>query len=378
MPAEEALFNILLAEDSGACAAGIAPLTPVAADIMEAYTNWLGAGNQAEMHYLENHLPIREDPVLLLDGAKSIISLAFPYPAASQRLRTLPAIATYAQGDDYHDVLRTRLSGVTERLKALFGGDYRICIDSAPIFERYWAEICRIGTRADNGLITIPGYGTRIFLAEILTTLPISTFIPDPPSPVARHIPNLTLKKEKEGSGIPCECTHCGACRRVCPAGALRADSTVNARRCLSYLTIEHKGEWTSEGLEAMSTPAGKRTLFGCDLCQSCCPLNSHAQKENPAATTQSATLPLYHSAPAKAGEIYGITPAGAGEISERRHPLPEFSPRPRILTLTAEDILALTQPEFSLIFKGSPIKRAKLAGLQRNALNTLPNDPDS
>ena len=342
---KELMFDLLISEESGACAAGVAPIGETPAFVMEAYGNWLSAGRGARMDYLANHLPIRRNPALLLEGAKTVISLAFPYPDGRERAKSLPAIASYAQGMDYHDVLRSRLTGVTERLKAIYGGNYRICIDSAPIFERYWAEKCRIGKRCDNGLIVVNGYGTRVFLAEILTTLPPDTF----PFP----LPCSHIAGESTVMNSAQECTHCGACRRICPAGALQEDSTVDARRCLSYLTIEHRGEWDREGNSAMSTPAGRHTLFGCDLCQKVCPLNSRDALRFGSLRDSEYSEPV---------------PADSDKVA----PLPEFLPRPEILTLTSEDITMMTPADFSRGFKGSPLKRSKLAGLLRNALNTM------
>lgn len=329
---------------AGACAIGFAPIGEMPDEEMERYRRWLADGHQAGMEYMANHEAIRRNPRLLLEGAQTIISLAFPYPDGSERPKSLPAIASYAQGSDYHDVLRTRLKGLTERLKADLGGEYRICIDSAPIFERFWAEKCGIGQRADNGLIAVPGYGTRVFLAEIITTLNISEITEISTLPIPSRDSGDSCKEDST-----MDCIHCGACRRACPAGALQPDSTVDAGRCLSYLTIEHRGEWDAIGEKAMSTPAGRHTLFGCDLCQRVCPINRMLKR-------------------------------GTGKHTEgATEPLPELLPRPEIVALTSEEIIRMNQTEFSSLFKGSPIKRAKLAGLRRNALNTQgPDEKES
>ena len=314
---------------AGAISAGCAALHPVDPLDAETFAKWLDKGHNAGMGYMANHRQLRLDPSGLLLESRSIISLAFGYAPRQQRSAELQQIAQFAYGADYHDVLRRRLETSVESLKIAFGGDYRICIDSAPLLERYWAEKCGVGSRCDNGLIAVPRYGTRILLAEILTSLPL-------------HI--LSAGTERAGdlsdpaSGNASEsgkCTHCGACRRACPAGALQPDSTVDARRCLSYLTIEHRGEWDETGVEAMRSEAGRNTLFGCDICQRVCPLNRY----NP-----------------------------PSEIIE-------FNPSDRILALSAADVAAMSQEGFSRTFKGSPIKRSKLAGLMRNALNSI-EDP--
>lgn len=333
---------------SGACAVGFASVGETPPEIMSAFGRWLSEGNAAGMGYLHNHIPIRRDPGLLLEDTRTVISLAFPYYSSRKRENSLPQLASYALGSDYHDALRSRLQRTIEALKSVFGGEYRICIDSAPIFERHWAERCGIGTRCDNGLISVPGFGTRVFLAEILSTVDFPLkggflLSGDRPAAISTDREGCAGNQDgREPAPITQEilagwsCTHCGACRRACPAGALQTDSTVDARRCLSYLTIEHRGEWDEEGRAAMSTAAGRRTLYGCDLCQNACPLNRRAETERPDAA------------------------------------LPEFRPRPELLTLTAEAARALTQTDFSQLFRGSPVKRAKLAGLLRNAANIL------
>lgn len=341
-------YELSIMNCSGARAVGFASVGETPPEVMAAYARWLSEGNAAGMGYLHNHIPIRRDPRLLLEDTRTVISLAFPYYSSQKRENSLPQLASYALGADYHDALRSRLQSVVEALKEAYGGEYRICIDSAPIFERMWAERCGIGTRCDNGLISVPGFGTRVFLAEILSTVDFSVeggFLLDGHSTSdISSDQDSDAKAEDRVEHVPItremlddwSCTHCGACRRACPAGALQTDSTVDARRCLSYLTIEHRGEWDEEGRAAMSTAAGRRTLYGCDLCQNACPLNRRAETERPDAA------------------------------------LPEFRPSPELLTLTAEAARALTQTDFSQLFRGSPVKRAKLAGLLRNATNIL------
>ena len=281
---------------------------------------WLGEGHHASMSYMERYEALRSNPDLLLEGTKSIIVVAFNYTPDRWRDKSLPQIAAFAYGEDYHDVIRRRLLCGVELLKEQAGGEWRICVDSAPIFERAWAERSGLGSRCDNGLIAIPGAGTRILLAEILSTLEME------------QLQNMLPLPE----GVPAVneemCLHCGACTRSCPTGALQPDTTVDARKCLSYQTIEHRGEWSAGFLSQVREERIAIPLFGCDICQNVCPLNN----------------PL----------LYPVTPTT----------ISEFSPSPEILTLTAREVLDLTQSDFSRIFKGSPIKRAKLAGIQRNA----------
>lgn len=318
---------------AGAIAVGICEIGNVPEEHMESLRTWLSTGMNAGMGYMGNHEELRRDPRGLLEGARSIVSMAYPY-AESKRPASLPQIASYAFGEDYHDLLRRRLTKAAEELESLYGGEYRICIDSAPVFERYWAERSGVGRRCDNGLIAVKGYGTRVLLAEIITTLEIEK----------------AAFTQGEDSGIQNDnimdiCLHCGACRRACPAGALQMDSRVDARRCLSYLTIEHRGDWDAEGVEAMKTPAGRNTLFGCDICQNVCPLNR---------------------APLKWIESEGVLAQGYN--SEDSKISPELLSR--LETITAAEVEAMTQADFSRLFKGSAIKRTKLTGLKRNAGN--------
>lgn len=203
----------------------------------------------------------------------------------------------YARGDDYHEVVRERLSAMADEISGLWGGDTRVCVDTAPLRERYWAMKAGLGFIGRNNHLIIPGHGSYFFLGEILTTL---RFHPDTP--------------------LETGCGNCHRCIDACPGGALTPDGAIDTRRCLSYLTIEHRGE-LPEG-----TRLGNR-IYGCDECQRACPHNRQA-----AAT------------------------------AERR-----FHPRPAIMSLTRDDIDSMTQEQFSTIFSHSAVKRAKLAGLKRN-----------
>lgn len=293
----------------GAVAVGFASAAEVEAEVMSRYRRWIGEGNAAGMDYLARHAILKVHPRSVLEDVSTVISVAFSYAPGRRRDPSLPHIACYAYGLDYHDVLRSRLSPVVDSLKTEHGGSWRICIDSAPIPERYWAMRCGVATRCRNGSVAVDGFGTYIFLAEILTSLEIA---PDEPT-----------------EGV---CAECGACVRSCPQNAIAKDGTVDARRCINYLTIEHRGDWEGEMKGYMSTPAARHSLFGCDICQDVCPLNR------------------------------GIPPSG----------IDEFQSREGILSLTAEDVAAMDREEFSRFFKGSPIKRGRYEGLLRNAKNCL------
>lgn len=283
---------------AGAVAFGIAACSPVSPLERRRYLDWLGRGDNAAMDYMARNIDLRFDPDGLLPGCRSIISFAFSYYHPDAPGTSDAIFARYALGDDYHDVLRARLNPVAEWIRETCDAETRICVDTAPLLERYWAERAGVGFRGLNGLLIVPGAGSWVLLAQILTT---ATLPADSPSRRS-----------------------CGACRRcieACPGQALRSDATVDARRCRSYLTIESRDPELPAGVKL-----GRR-IYGCDICQEVCPWNQ------------------------------GVTPTL----------IPEFTPRPAILQLTRADIAAMTQDQFSLIFRRSAIKRAKLTGLHRN-----------
>lgn len=279
----------LILRRAGAAACGAVEAGPVDEEEMALYDRWLAAGNAAGMDYLHNYPELRRDPRMLLPGARSLISCAFSFAPAERR--TLPGhISAYAYGDDYHDVLRKRLKSACKLFHAA-GEGFRVCIDSAPVRERYWAEKAGIGCRTRSGMLWVPGAGTMVFLAEILTT---------------KGIDELS-----DGVSEPLEnpCTSCGACTGGCPGGALRPDGTIDARRCISYLTIEHRGPVPSNIDDY---------IFGCDCCLTNCPLNA------------------------------GLTPTG----------IAEFSLRPEIRDLTRASLASMTPEQIRENFRRSPLLR--------------------
>lgn len=284
------------ARAAGACAVGFTNVEPLPHDEVARLDRWLALGRHASMTYMERYGDLRADPALLLDDARSMLCVAFSYARSARS----PLFADYACGDDYHEVLRSALAPVAELMQTLVPGTHtRICIDSAPLRERYWATRAGLGFIGLNNQLIVPGIGSRVFLAEILWT---AATTPDTPLPTTT-------------------CTRCGACLRACPGGALDGCGALDSRRCLSYLTIEHRGD-LPDGL----TLAGR--IFGCDICQDVCP---HNAVEPPAL-------------------------------------LPAFATRPDLLALTRDDIIDMTPETFARLFRHSPIKRAKLPSLRRNA----------
>ncbi len=247
----------------GAYAAGIARAEAVDAEAVEIYDRWIADRRHGSMAFAERYREIRQDPRLLLDGARTIVSAAFNYHHLSPDL----GVAEYARGADYHIVLRDRLGRAAAAIEAALGGATRVCVDSAPIRERYWARRAGLGFIGINNHFIIPGAGSHFVLGEILWTGEAR-----PDSPCA-----LT-------------CGECMACVEKCPVSALRPDGSCDASRCLSYLTIEHSGD-----LPAGTDLHGR--LFGCDICLKACPHNATAPLSKIDEFSPSPTLSSYLAA---------------------------------------------------------------------------------
>lgn len=276
---------------------GFARAEPVTPPAVEEYDRWLSGGNNAGMTYLERYGDLRADPRLLLPGACTVVAVAVNYHHVGRQPAGAPEIASYAHGDDYHEVVRGRLDLLAAYIREQWGGETRVCVDTAPLRERYWAVRAGVGFRGRNGAVIVPGIGSFCFLGAILTTVEFPA---------------------DESSTETCD--GCGRCVRACPGQAIMPDGTVDARRCISYLTIEHRGEFPS------GVTTGNR-LYGCDCCQQVCPHN--------------------RDIPETGIEAFGL--------------------RPAIAALTRDSVAAMTQEQFSAIFRHSAVKRAKLAGLLRN-----------
>ncbi len=276
---------------------GIAKASEIPIHIIDHYKNWIINNHHGEMSYMERYDDVRRNPQLLLNDARSIIAVVANYHTPSNNRQNSPKWASYALGDDYHDVMRSKLSQLASFIQENWGGNTRVCVDTAPIFERYWAQQAGVGFIGRNKMLIVPGIGSYVFIGIILSTI---EFQPDKP---------CTL-----------DCMGCNACIRHCPGKAISLNGMLDARRCLSYLTIEYRGD-LPENLNL------GHQVYGCDLCQSVCPHNLNAPTTN----------------------------------------IPEFLPRKEILNLSHDDIEAMTQEDFSRIFRHSAIKRTKLSGLQRN-----------
>ncbi len=249
-----------LAIEAGFDRVGIAPAGPVPRG--ELFRRWLAGGCHASMAYMARNVEQRLRPDRFLPGARSVICLAVRYASTAPPPAAGGVVARYARGRDYHRLLKRRcreLMDAVRRLAPDFQG--RAAADSAPVAERSLAAAAGLGWIGRNGCLVVPGLGSYVLLAEIVCNLPL-----------------------RVDSPLVSQCRDCRACLEACPTGAIIGESLIDARRCLSYLTIEHRGE-IGETLR----PLMGRRIFGCDTCQEACPHN----RDIPADSGQPAPAPL-------------------------------------------------------------------------------------
>lgn len=321
----------------GAYACGVVRAMPVTAEAVARYEEWLADGNAGNMDYLGRYGEVRRDPRLLLDGegARTLIVTLFAYQDNVHPAEGVPYIAHYALGQDYHDVLRRRLKTVIGQLRPRFGGKWRVCVDSAPLMERYWAARAGLGVIGDNGCLIVPGVGANFFIATIVTTAQMPT---DDPVEGTSH------------------CLGCGRCVRACPTGALRGDGSVDARRCISYLTIESHDDIPAD------IPTGN-TLYGCDVCRRACPLAC-------CKTDIGQGRQLGHSENLEGSEHSSVSTSG--KFAETMTVLPEFTPDSRLLSMTVADWRALDDEGYAALIAHSAMRRVSLDKL-RSTLRRFP-----
>lgn len=291
---------------------------------------WLAAGHQADMAWLERTAGKRMNPDLVLSGARTVILLGVNYwsgsPSRNPPSQTgNPTWARYALHTDYHDTIKPGLVAagrVLEELGGVTPADYRYYVDTGPVIERGWAARSGLGFRGKNAMLISRQHGNWLFLASILTRLDIS---PDEP-----------LRKRPAADGGEAAGLLCGKCTRcldACPTGAFPAPGVVDSRRCISYQTIENKGIIPEELRAGIG-----RHVYGCDICLEVCPWNRFAR-------------------------------AGRSLL---------LSARPEIAKLSLRELLELTPARFAEVFRGTAIKRLKLAGLLRNACVVAGNAGDT
>ncbi len=244
------------ARDLGFVAVGFCrPRRPL---FLDRFYSWISAGKHGEMAWLEKSRELREKPASLLHGCNTIVSLAYPYSPKKPRTPDGYAVARYVEPKktDYHDRLRKLAKSLARPILEWFPeSKTRVCVDSAPILERSFAYVSGIGFIGKNNMLIVPGYGSYVFLVEILTTASLS---------FAKKAPMQN------------QCGSCSLCLDTCPTGALEGAFSMDASRCLSYLTIEYAG--------VLSNDIGRKMgdcFFGCDRCQEACPFNGEEASQD-------------------------------------------------------------------------------------------------
>ena len=279
----------------GFAVCGIAKAGMVTPAETEKYNKWIEQGRNGTMQYLERNCDKRFNPTLLVEGCRSIIVVAMNY-APKQRIH---GISDYAQGKDYHYVVKSRLQTLLQLINRITPTTGRAFCDSAPVLERYWATMAGLGWVGCNHQFIIPGKGSCFFLGELFV--------------------DIELEYD-----TPFTTNHCGNCKKCidnCPTKALTSEG-FDARKCLSYLTIEHRSE-LPEGIgEKM-----QNCFYGCDRCQAACPHNRFAECTD----------------------------------------IEELQPSDELLLMTEEKWIALTKPEYKALFKHSAVERCGYEQLMRN-----------
>jgi epoxyqueuosine reductase len=337
LAAEETRWICERAQTLGFALCGVAPAEPFPE--LAHYSEWLERGYAGEMHYLNDAR--RADPRAPVPGARSLIVCAInynsPLPYSTQARREDDApdsprgwISRYAWGDDYHQVLWSKLNALVAEMRQHFGEPFeaRAYADTGPIHERASAKYAGLGWLAKNTLLINQSQGSWLFLGVILTSLALT------PSLGANDLP-------------PADC--CGTCRAcidTCPTQAIVEPYLLDASRCIAYLTIELRGAIP----ENLREPMG-RHVFGCDICQDVCPWNRKSPRTT-AAEFQPRTFTGVHDA--------------AGHNAKS---LDQSLYLPDLLQLAQ-----LTEAEFRELFRGSPVTRTKWRGLVRNACIALGN----
>ncbi|MBN1106458.1 MAG: tRNA epoxyqueuosine(34) reductase QueG [Deltaproteobacteria bacterium] len=221
------------------------------------FLTWLARRRNGAMTWMERNVEIRADPVRLLEGCRTVISLAYPYPVERPATPDGFAVARYTQPleEDYHPRVKGLCRELVLMIREVFPDSRsRVFVDSAPLLERSIAFAAGLGFIGKNNMLIVPGHGSYLYLAEILTTAPLAFTSPEP---------------MKDG------CGPCMLCVEACPTGALESPFTVDAARCLSYLTVEYEGVLTAEAGMKMAP-----CFLGCDRCQEACPYNGDPWKK--------------------------------------------------------------------------------------------------
>jgi epoxyqueuosine reductase len=269
---------------------------------------FLAEGRAGDMAWMRDRRDVRGKPEAIWTDARSVVVVGFSYAPSGEPLAALAdpetaAIALYARRCDYHDVIKKRLDALARWMVEEFGGETRVFVDTAPVMEKPLAQRAGIGWQGKHTNLVSREFGSWLLLGEVFTTLEL------PPDAPAEDI-----------------CGSCDACVRACPTGALDAPYRIDARKCISYLTIEHKGEIAPELARLM----GNR-VFGCDNCLAACPWNKFAPPANDPATD------------------------------------PALAERAEFARFRLADLARLDDAGFRKTFAGTPIKRTGHTRMMRN-----------
>ena len=267
------------------------------------FQKWLSENMHGEMKYMERNVDKRLSPVLLFENAKTIlVVLQNYYPAKSQKDTTAPVLSKYAYGTDYHFVLKDKLKLLLEFIQTeIQPCNGRPFVDSAPVLERAWAKRAGLGWIGKNSNLITLEHGSFFFIGELILDVELPY---DKPKLVTDH------------------CGKCTRCIDACPTKAIIADKVIDARKCISYQTIELKGELDKELKDKF-----KNRVFGCDICQDVCPWNLKSEPHNE----------------------------------------PDFEPTEKLLQLTQNEWVTMEKPLFNELFQKSAVQRTGFSGLRRN-----------
>lgn len=281
-------------------ACGICKAEPIEVEEQQHFKDWISDSYHADMDYMARNSEKRCDPTLLVEGSRSVICVALNYYPKTKQPQENPQFAYYAYGKDYHDVVKSKLQMLLDYIKSLEPAtEGRAFVDTAPILERYWAAKAGLGFIGKNSLLIIPKKGSYFFLGELIINLELTYDTP-----------------------LDLSCGNCTRCLDACPTSAIVKPRVVNASKCISYQTIENRGE-----IDEQVIPKMNNRFYGCDICQQVCPWNRYS----------------------------------------RPHQTAEFNPSQAFLDLSFDRLDKLSVEDYQKIFKGSAVKRAKFTGLKRN-----------
>ncbi len=286
----------------------------ILADDSRRLERWLEQDMHAGMKYMENHFVKRTDPRELVPGARSVISVLLNYyPGKVQERENTPRVSKYAYGKDYHQLIKEKLKKLLQLMQSEFGNIRgRAFVDSAPVLDRAWAARSGLGWIGKNSMLISKKYGSFVFIGELITDLNIAT--------------RKNLPEGNTGDNIESVAKdYCGSCTRcidACPTGAITRPYLIDSRKCISYLSIEEKGDIPVSFKDKLNN-----WIFGCDICQDVCPWNNKA---------------VIHSTE-------------------------EFRTGAELQDMDKEDWQGMSRGEFDKLFAGSALQRAGYDKIKRN-----------